>query len=154
MLPSRNYQPSYPPPRNIHGQQQQQQMTNQGNIYQQGPGSGLPTYDLRALNQPPTQQQQQPQAQPQQPLPSAQADANGAGGGGGEMNLASVLHYLQSEWRRWERDRNEWEIERAEMRVSPMSWGRRARRAHPFALSTAFSLAPFSFQLYCCLVLS
>jgi hypothetical protein len=34
------------------------------------------------------------------------------------MNLASVLHYLQSEWRRWERDRNEWEIERAEMRVS------------------------------------
>lgn len=35
------------------------------------------------------------------------------------MNLASVLHYLQSEWRRWERDRNEWEIERAEMRVSP-----------------------------------
>ena len=37
---------------------------------------------------------------------------------GQEMNLASVLHYLQSEWRRWERDRNEWEIERAEMRVS------------------------------------
>lgn len=34
-----------------------------------------------------------------------------------EMNLANVLHYLQSEWRRWERDRNEWEIERAEMRV-------------------------------------
>ena len=33
------------------------------------------------------------------------------------MNLASVLHYLQSEWRRWERDRNEWEIERAEMRA-------------------------------------
>jgi hypothetical protein len=28
-----------------------------------------------------------------------------------------VLHFLQSEWRRWERDRNEWEIERAEMRV-------------------------------------
>ncbi|KAL1405381.1 1,2-dihydroxy-3-keto-5-methylthiopentene dioxygenase [Vanrija albida] len=34
-----------------------------------------------------------------------------------EMNLANVLHYLQSEWRRWERDRNEWEIERAEMRA-------------------------------------
>lgn len=41
-----------------------------------------------------------------------------SGGAGQEMNLASVLHYLQSEWRRWERDRNEWEIERAEMRVS------------------------------------
>lgn len=37
------------------------------------------------------------------------------------MNLANVLHYLQSEWRRWERDRNEWEIERAEMRVSSAS---------------------------------
>ena len=49
------------------------------------------------------------------------------------MNLASVLHYLQSEWRRWERDRNEWEIERAEMRVSLMRLGRRARRAHPFS---------------------
>lgn len=117
MLPSRNYQPSYPPPRNIHGQQQQQ-LPNQGNIYQQGPGSSLQTYDLRALNQPQPQQQQQqaqPQQQPQaQPAPPA-AEANG---GGGEMNLASVLHYLQSEWRRWERDRNEWEIERAEMRVS------------------------------------
>lgn len=37
------------------------------------------------------------------------------------MNLASVLHYLQSEWRRWERDRNEWEIERAEMRVNHLA---------------------------------
>jgi hypothetical protein len=47
------------------------------------------------------------------------------------MNLASVLHYLQSEWRRWERDRNEWEIERAEMRVSlvlVVSKGGRRRR--------------------------
>ena len=43
------------------------------------------------------------------------------------MNLASVLHYLQSEWRRWERDRNEWEIERAEMRVSRESYA--VRRA-------------------------
>ena len=48
----------------------------------------------------------------------AQPAGNGDGMNGGEMNLASVLHYLQSEWRRWERDRNEWEIERAEMRVS------------------------------------
>lgn len=39
-----------------------------------------------------------------------------------EMNLANVLHYLQSEWRRWERDRNEWEIERAEMRVRVTSF--------------------------------
>ena len=35
-----------------------------------------------------------------------------------EYTLAGVLHFLQTEWRRYERDRNEWEIERAEMRVS------------------------------------
>ncbi|PWN28418.1 WD40 repeat-like protein [Jaminaea rosea] len=34
-----------------------------------------------------------------------------------EYTLAGVLHYLQSEWRRYEKDRNEWEIERAEMRA-------------------------------------
>lgn len=37
-----------------------------------------------------------------------------------EYSLAGVLHFLQTEWRRYERDRNEWEIERAEMRVSCM----------------------------------
>jgi striatin 1/3/4 len=53
---------------------------------------------------------------------SADAQSQAASGGAGqEMNLASVLHYLQSEWRRWERDRNEWEIERAEMRVRLVS---------------------------------
>jgi striatin 1/3/4 len=35
-----------------------------------------------------------------------------------DYSLAGVLHFLQTEWRRYERDRNEWEIERAEMRVS------------------------------------
>ncbi|CAO1629140.1 unnamed protein product [Parajaminaea phylloscopi] len=34
-----------------------------------------------------------------------------------EYTLAGILHYLQSEWRRYEKDRNEWEIERAEMRA-------------------------------------
>jgi striatin 1/3/4 len=34
-----------------------------------------------------------------------------------EYTLPGVLHFLQSEWRRYERDRNEWEIERAEMKV-------------------------------------
>ncbi|UZJ57434.1 hypothetical protein CBS101457_006754 [Exobasidium rhododendri] len=34
-----------------------------------------------------------------------------------EYTLAGVLHFLQTEWRRYERDRNEWEIERAEMRA-------------------------------------
>ncbi|SPO35650.1 related to STRIATIN [Pseudozyma flocculosa] len=34
-----------------------------------------------------------------------------------EYTLPGILHFLQSEWRRYERDRNEWEIERAEMRA-------------------------------------
>ncbi|CAG8515987.1 13786_t:CDS:2 [Racocetra fulgida] len=34
-----------------------------------------------------------------------------------EYTLPGVLHFLQSEWRRYERDRNEWEIERAEMKA-------------------------------------
>lgn len=60
------------------------------------------------------QQQQQSQGHQQQqnsiPPPPPQ--------NGQDFNLSSVLHYLQTEWRRYERDRNEWEIERAEMRVS------------------------------------
>lgn len=64
-------------------------------------------------------QQQQPQGGPPQAQPTdMQSTSGGTGAPGQEMNLANVLHYLQSEWRRWERDRNEWEIERAEMRVS------------------------------------
>ena len=40
---------------------------------------------------------------------------------GQDFTLSSVLHFLQTEWRRYERDRNEWEIERAEMRVRRVS---------------------------------
>lgn len=53
------------------------------------------------------QQQQGPQ-QSEIPLPPQS---------GQDFTLSSVLHFLQTEWRRYERDRNEWEIERAEMRV-------------------------------------
>jgi striatin 1/3/4 len=34
-----------------------------------------------------------------------------------------VLHYLQVEWRRFERDRNEWEIERSELKVLQLHKG-------------------------------
>lgn len=59
------------------------------------------------------QQQQQPQLQQNQnqPIPPP-PPSNGQ-----DFTLSSVLHFLQTEWRRYERDRNEWEIERAEMRV-------------------------------------
>jgi len=35
-----------------------------------------------------------------------------------EYAFPSVLQFLQSEWRRFERDRNEWDIEKAEMKVT------------------------------------
>lgn len=50
--------------------------------------------------------------QAQQPLPPPPPLANAD-----NLNLSNVLHFLQTEWRRYERDRNEWEIERAEMRA-------------------------------------
>ena len=66
---------------------------------------------LQALQQ--NQQQQGQQSGQQQsngiPPPPPQ--------NGQDFTLSSVLHFLQTEWRRYERDRNEWEIERAEMRV-------------------------------------
>ena len=60
-------------------------------------------------------QQQQGQQQQQQqvnPAPPPPPPLNGQ-----DLNLSNILHFLQSEWRRYERERNEWEIERAEMRV-------------------------------------
>ncbi len=33
------------------------------------------------------------------------------------LGFPAVLHFLQSEWRKFERDRNDWLIERAEMKV-------------------------------------
>ncbi|KAG9318142.1 WD40-repeat-containing domain protein [Chiua virens] len=64
-------------------------------------------------NQGPPPQQQHPLGQPGQgqgiPPPPPQ--------NGQDFTLSSVLHFLQTEWRRYERDRNEWEIERAEMRA-------------------------------------
>jgi hypothetical protein len=35
-----------------------------------------------------------------------------------------VLHFLQVEWRRFERDRNEWEIERSELKVDGIYKGK------------------------------
>ncbi|KAL9714975.1 1,2-dihydroxy-3-keto-5-methylthiopentene dioxygenase [Leucoagaricus gongylophorus] len=74
---------------------------------------GLPPSNHQQQGQ--QQQLQQPQQQLQQnqlntiPPPPPQ--------NGQDVTLSSVLHFLQSEWRRYERDRNEWEIERAEMRA-------------------------------------
>lgn len=64
------------------------------------------------------QQQAQQQQQPQQHQNQSNAIPPPPPQNGQDVTLSSVLHFLQSEWRRYERDRNEWEIERAEMRVS------------------------------------
>ncbi|EEB98232.1 hypothetical protein MPER_02299, partial [Moniliophthora perniciosa FA553] len=73
-----------------------------------------PLHGLQQNNsQPPNQQgQQSPQnQQPTQSIPPPPPQ------NGQDFTLSSVLHFLQTEWRRYERDRNEWEIERAEMRA-------------------------------------
>jgi striatin 1/3/4 len=75
----------------------------------QGP---LQSQNLQNQNQNQQQQQQQQQGGQQPtniPPPPPQ--------NGQDFTLSSVLHFLQTEWRKYERDRNEWEIERAEMRV-------------------------------------
>lgn len=68
------------------------------------------------------------QQQAQQPLPPPPPLANAD-----NLNLSNVLHFLQTEWRRYERDRNEWEIERAEMRV-------RATRTQTWRALTALAV--------------
>ncbi|TCD68234.1 hypothetical protein EIP91_011303 [Steccherinum ochraceum] len=66
-----------------------------------------PNRPLQNQQQGGPQQQQGPQPS-EIPLPPQS---------GQDFTLSSVLHFLQTEWRRYERDRNEWEIERAEMRA-------------------------------------
>ena len=73
-------------------------------------GPNLQVQQKLQPNQPMPQQQQGPQQSEIPPPPQS----------GQDFTLSSVLHYLQSEWRKYERDRNEWEIERAEMRVRPL----------------------------------
>ena len=34
-----------------------------------------------------------------------------------QLSFPAVLHYLQSEWRQFDRSRNEWEIEKADLKV-------------------------------------
>jgi deoxyribodipyrimidine photolyase len=97
-------------------QAQQQQQQQQGQHVQGQPGQ--------------QQQQQQQQQQPQIPLPPTQ--------NGQDITLSSVLHFLQTEWRRYERDRNEWEIERAEMRVSAVIVVGLAGILHLYALPMFF----------------
>jgi len=80
---------------------------------QQGLGQQQQQQHAQQLGQ--THQQQGQPGQPFIPPPPPS---------GQDWTLSSILHYLQSEWRRYERDRNEWEIERAESiaRCAPHGW--------------------------------
>ncbi|PCH38704.1 WD40 repeat-like protein [Wolfiporia cocos MD-104 SS10] len=77
---------------------------------------------LSSLGPPPNSKplQNQPQQQPQPPQQQQgpqQSEIPPPPQSGQDFTLSNVLHFLQTEWRRYERDRNEWEIERAEMRA-------------------------------------
>src|ERR1700733_14469202 len=98
-------------------QQQQVQLPPPTPQQQVGGQQGLGQHQQQQHAQQLGQNHQQ-QGQPGQPFippppPSGQ-----------DWTLSSILHYLQSEWRRYERDRNEWEIERAESiaRCAPHGW--------------------------------
>lgn len=109
--------------------QQQQHSQQQSQIQPQRPplnnanggGGGGQWGGPPAPQQPQLQQQQQ---QGMQILQSQQQQLQQDNSNGQQsqqpapITLSSVLHYLQTEWRRYERERNEWEIERGEMRVS------------------------------------
>ncbi|KAK0240494.1 WD40-repeat-containing domain protein [Armillaria nabsnona] len=76
-----------------------------------GPLQGLQPNNQQQSQQQQSVQQQQQQQGPQNSIPPPPPQ------NGQDYTLSSVLHFLQTEWRRYERDRNEWEIERAEMRA-------------------------------------
>ncbi|GAB1523004.1 1,2-dihydroxy-3-keto-5-methylthiopentene dioxygenase [Rhizoctonia solani] len=84
-------------------------------------GNPMHPQQQHMLGQPHHPQQPQPHHPIQQPPHPQQQfgpqPQQGPPPNGQDMSLATVLHYLQSEWRRYERERNEWEIERAEMRA-------------------------------------
>lgn len=114
-------------------------LTNGMYLQQQGGGQ-----QMFGSMGPPQQMQQNPQQQQSQG--GGQGGAPGGPGSQGngqnpsdagtapqpDYTLGGVLHFLQTEWRRHERDRNEWEIERAEMRVS--TWHSVEASSPPFSL--------------------
>lgn len=39
-----------------------------------------------------------------------------------QYTIPGILHYIQHEWARFEMERAHWEVERAELQVSPSLW--------------------------------
>ena len=38
------------------------------------------------------------------------------------LTFPNVMHFLQVEWRNFERERNEWEIDKADLKVNTLSF--------------------------------
>lgn len=74
------------------------------------PNANVNANTMNSLN---TANQQLPQM-PQPPIPPSSTAAPSMPS---NMSLTHILHFLQQEFRRFDRDRNEWEIERGEMRA-------------------------------------
>lgn len=103
-------------------------------ITPQSPGPYRTNYSQEQNHLPNSNQQQQQSSQQQQQNHLQQQQQNNGGNGLSlqtaaapqptplpppppPINLASTIHFLQTEHRRYAKDRNEWEIERAEMRA-------------------------------------
>lgn len=105
--PSNNNVPGYNPMGEGGGAQPHaSNQAQQQPLQQQGPQQQQPYHQQQH------QQQGQPQHSPQQAPPGPPAPPVTP-----PITLSATLHFLQSEHRRYARDRNEWEIERAEMRA-------------------------------------
>lgn len=68
------------------------------------------------------QRQEQPQQQPQQSQPAAggqvvQQQQPAAGTQQQQYSIPGILHYLQYEWQRFEVERQQWTVERAELQA-------------------------------------
>ena len=114
---------------------QQLNASQHARLYQNSPSDHQPVPPLQPAIQIPMLganlqvqqklQQGQQQGGPQQQTGPQPSEIPLPPQSGQDFTLSSVLHFLQTEWRRYERDRNEWEIERAEMRVRagrPRTW--------------------------------
>lgn len=79
--------------------------------------------------QPPQLQQPQSLQQPQHPQPQQPQQPSSSPPPTPEHSLPGALHYLQAQWRQHEREHNDWEIERADLRarVALLEGGRRAQ---------------------------
>ena len=103
-----------------------QQQLQHHQAQQQQHGQMQSHVNVQVHHQQPHQQGQPQHIQQQQQLGPSPQQLNGPPTGGAALaapiNLGQVLHFLQTEWRRYERERNEWEIERGEMRVRSSSF--------------------------------